>query len=368
MSAEMIKIDPERYDIEQIRPAAEKLAQGGLVIFPTETVYGIGANASVPQTVERLVRIKNSPRDRNFTYHLAELDEVNKYVPTMPRLATRLARQFWPGPLTLVLPIEGKETIGLRIPGHSVARDLIRLANVPVIAPSVNLTGEPPASDVAQVIETFRDKVDIIIDSGPTKYAQSSTVVKITPDPPDRRAGNQWKILRVGAIPPEEIKKHLYQMFLFVCTGNSCRSPMVLGLFKKELAEELGKSMSELEGFGYKIVSAGTAAVYNAPATANAIAAMQEIGCDISNHLSQPVTFTMIEEADHIYVMTQGHLTTLKQWVPKAAEKTALLDPEGQDIKDPIGGSLEVYRTCREKIAKGVEIILNQLNISSQPE
>lgn len=354
MSTGIIKLDPVNYDIEQLKPAAEKLAQGGLVIFPTETVYGIGVNASIPQTVARLIRVKNSPQHRDFTYHITELDEVNKYVPIMPRMAARLAQKFWPGPLTMVLPGQEDNFIGVRLPNHPIARDLIRLSGVPVIAPSANLAGDPPATNATPAIEAFSDKVDVIIDAGPSKHGQSSTVVKITPD-------DQCEILRVGVIPVEEIEEQLYQMFLFVCTGNTCRSPMALGLFRHKLAEKLGKKIPELKESGYKIISGGTSAIYNAPATTNATAVLQERGYDISDHLSQPVTFTMIEEADYVYVMTQGHLTTLKEWVPKSIDKIKLLDHEGMDIDDPIGGSLDVYRNCCQKINTGVETILNQI-------
>ncbi|MBA7700366.1 Arsenate reductase [subsurface metagenome] len=240
------------------------------------------------------------------------------------------------------------------MPEHNVARDLIRLANVPVIAPSANLAGHPPPRNIENIVKVFDNKVDIIIDSGIVKYGQPSTVVKI-------KADNQWELLREGVIEKESIKKLDYKMILFVCTGNICRSPMAVGLFKKMLAEKLGIEESQLESKGYKIISGGTASIYNAPASENAITIMKELGSDISEHLSQPVTLTQIEEADQVYVMTQGHFTTLKEWTPDATDKMSLLNPANEDIQDPIGSGLDVYRQCVLKLKHSLEVILDKI-------
>lgn len=354
MLTEVIKINPEGYETGQLKGAAEVLSKGGLVVFPTETVYGIGANADIPETVAKLVEIKKSPAGRFFTFHIADIDKIYKYVNKVPRLAHRLMRHFWPGPLTLVLPTQDTQWRGLRLPEHNVARDLIRLANVPVIAPSANLAGHPPPRNIENIVKVFDNKVDIIIDSGIVKYGQPSTVVKI-------KADNQWELLREGVIEKESIKKLDYKMILFVCTGNICRSPMAVGLFKKMLAEKLGIEESQLESKGYKIISGGTASIYNAPASENAITIMKELGSDISEHLSQPVTLTQIEEADQVYVMTQGHFTTLKEWTPDATDKMSLLNPSNEDIQDPIGSGFDVYRQCVLKLKHSLEVILDKI-------
>ncbi|MBI4711716.1 MAG: threonylcarbamoyl-AMP synthase [Planctomycetes bacterium] len=358
MQAEVIKIVPEdspSYNATQYSKAIEKAAKvlqsGGLVAFPTETVYGLGVNADMPQSVERLTRVKNSPDTRPFTYHISNIDAIYNYVSKIPRLAQRLIRAYWPGPLTLVLPTTDKDYIGIRLPDHRVARDIIRLAGVRVIAPSANLAGSPPHRTADEVIKSLGDRVDIIVDAGPCRYGISSTVVKIDDN-------SRFEILREGAIAAKDIQKFSYKMILFVCSGNTCRSAMAVGLYKKILADKLHIPVDELESKGYKIISAGTSAIYNSPASNLAVTALKELSADISRHRSQPVTMTLIEESDQIYVMTKGHLTTLKEWIPQATDRMTLLDPTGEDIEDPIGGELETYRLCRDKIHKGLERLL----------
>jgi len=356
---QIINIDPGNYEQSKLKPAVESLIQGGLVVFPTETVYGIAVNADSPSALQRLIKLKQSPPDRPFTYHIADIDEIYRYVKQVPNLAHRLIRKFWPGPLTLVLETENKKLIGIRLPDHPVARDLIRLAYVPVVAPSANLANQATPREVSEIIRSFGHEIDFIIDSGPTRYGESSTVVKISPD-------NRWEIIREGVIKKEEINRLAVKIIVFVCTGNTCRSPMAVGLFEKMLSAKLGvpkpacAGREELEKSGYKIISGGTAAVYGMPASDKAAEVLKEYGGDISGHRSQPVTLTMIEEADQIYVMTQGHLTTLKEWIPSAASKISLLSPSGEDIADPIGKDIEAYRQSALKIKNGLELIIKE--------
>jgi protein-tyrosine phosphatase len=262
-------------------------------------------------------------------------------------------KAFWPGSLTLVLaaPSEnGKESwVGLRVPDHVIARDLIRHSKVTVIASSANLADQPAPIDAQTAIKTLGDKVDVIIDAGHCKIGVSSTVVKVTGD-------NKFEIMRQGSITGDNIQRFTYKMIVFVCSGNTCRSPMAMGLFRKMLADRLKISVPGLEENGYKIISAGTSAIYNSPASGAAIEVMKEKGVDIKSHFSQPVTLSMLEEADDIYVMTKGHLTTLKEWAPLISERIKLLDPVA-DVEDPIGAGKEVYKQCATKIQKALEKI-----------
>lgn len=354
----IIKIDPDKYEKTQLAPAVETLVRGGLVVFPTETVYGIAVNAKLPASVQRLIRIKKSPPNRHFTYHIADIDNVYQYVNQIPNLAHRFISKFWPGPLTLLLEAPDKKTVGIRLPDHPIARDLIRMSSVPVVASSANIADQPPPRDVSEIIRSIGYEVDVIIDNGQTSYGKSSTIVKVSPD-------NRWEIIREGAIKKDDIKRLTVKTIIFVCTGNTCRSPMAVGLFKKMLSDKLGIPQEALENKGYKITSGGTAALYGMPASSNAIKALSEYGSDISGHQSQPVTLTMIEEADLIYVMTKNHLATLKEWMPSAASKIFLLDPEGEDIADPISGNIEVYRQCAVKIKRALESVMKNLESGS---
>lgn len=355
MSAKIIRIDLRDYHQGLLSEPAQILSKGGLVVFPTETVYGLGVNAGIPSAVKRLYEVKNIPEIRPFTFHLASAEDVYCHTKNVPRLALRLMKAFWPGPLTLVLPVckeNGDQSwIGLRVPDHIIARDLVKLAKANVIASSANLTGQPPSTEVQTVINAISDKVDVIIDAGPSKIGISSTVIKIDND-------NKFEILRDGSVTKEDIQKLNYKMIVFVCSGNTCRSPMAMGLFRKMMADRMKIPLANLENNGYKIASAGTSAMYDSPASSTAVEVMREKGIDIRSHFSRPVTLSMLEDADVIYVMTKGHLTTLKEWAPLSSDKIKLLDPAGGDIEDPIATGKDGYQKCVAKIQKALERIV----------
>ena len=355
MAAEIIKIDIKNYRMDLLYYPAKVLSEGGMVVFPTETVYGLGTNANLDSSVRRLYEVKNSPEHRPFTIHLSSVEEVYCHVSIVPRLALRLMKAFWPGPLTLVLPVVGEHGknswVGLRVPDHIIARDLIKLSKVTVVASSANFADQSAPIDAQTVIESLGNKVNVIIDAGPCKIGASSTVVKVTED-------NKFEIIRQGSITRDNIQRVTYNMIIFICSGNTCRSPMAMGLFRKMLADRLKIPIAGLEENGYKIISAGTSAIYGSPASGTSIEIMKGKNVDINGHRSQPVTLSMLEEADEIYVMTNGHLATLKEWMPLISKRIKLLDPAGNDIEDPIMTGREGYQKCASKIQKALEKII----------
>ncbi|MFA5794897.1 MAG: L-threonylcarbamoyladenylate synthase [Candidatus Brocadiia bacterium] len=347
MPAKIIKINSTDYKPELLEEPARIIADGGIVAFPTETVYGLAVNVDNPDAVRRLRQLKNSPADRPFTYHLADVDDIYRMTSSIGRLAKRIIRNYMPGPVTIVLP-DGKDNwMGFRVPDNKVARDLIRLSGVKVIATSANTASETAPSSVDKISGVIRNAIDYIVDGGTAKLGVSSSVIKIGSD-------NKCEILREGSIKADDIRKLDYKLILFVCTGNTCRSPMAAGLFRKMLAQKIGSPVTQLEARGYKVGSAGTSAVYNSPASGLAVKVMNEMGVDIKSHLSQPVTLTLVEEADKVYVMTKGHLETLREWMP-AADNISLLDISGEDIADPIGQDISVYRSCAFRIKQAIE-------------
>jgi len=202
----LVKIEKPVPEARELIEAAEIIKAGGLVVFPTETVYGLGADALNPCAVARVYEVKRRPKDQPLSIAVAEVGAIKQFVQKIPEVAQRLWQRFLPGPLTLILfkseiipdiVTGGNKKIGIRIPDHPVALSLIRLVARPITATSANLTGKPSPNEVTNIIGDIGDKVDLIIDAGPTKFGQESTILDLTDTP---------TILRIGAISRAEIE------------------------------------------------------------------------------------------------------------------------------------------------------------------
>ncbi len=207
MKTHLLKIDPDNIDEDLLAGPAKTVREGGLVIFPTETVYGIGSDATNPSASKKIYAAKGRPSDNPLIVHIASPEDAEKYAVTSP-LYYRLASVFMPGPLTVILdkkdviPFEttgGLTTVALRCPSHPVARALIRLAGVPVAAPSANVSGRPSATDAETAYADFRGKADWIIGSGDAVIGLESTIVKPASD-------DSLLLLRPGAVTADELR------------------------------------------------------------------------------------------------------------------------------------------------------------------
>lgn len=208
MQTEIIKIDMSVPDWDkQLDKAAEVLKSGGLVAFPTETVYGLGANALDEAAVKSIYKAKGRPSDNPLIVHISDTNALEDLVSSIPAVAPRLMTAFWPGPLTLVFPksdkipaiiTAGLDTVAVRMPSNPIALALIRKAGIPVAAPSANSSGRPSPTQAKHVIEDLSGKVDIIIDGGNSTVGLESTVLDITPAQP--------VILRPGGVTQEQLR------------------------------------------------------------------------------------------------------------------------------------------------------------------
>lgn len=202
----ILEVDIERPEIDKVLIAADVIRNGGLVAFPTETVYGLGANALNPEAVAGIFRAKNRPVDNPIIVHVADKEEVYKLTKEVPVIAEDLMDFFWPGPLTLILKKSeivpyvttgGLDTVAIRMPDHRISLALIAESGVPIAAPSANTAGKPSPTNAKHVIEDLGAKVDMILDGGPTMVGVESTVLDLTASTP--------KILRPGGITAEEL-------------------------------------------------------------------------------------------------------------------------------------------------------------------
>lgn len=195
-----------------MKQAVDALREGGLVAFPTETVYGLGADARRSDAVAGIFQAKGRPSDNPLIVHIASVDQLDELVLPYPRLAGQLMEAFWPGPLTIVLPVRpdvlsplvtaGLDTVGVRMPDHPVALELLRLAGCPVAAPSANRSGRPSPTLAQHVREDLDGRISGIIDGGPTGVGLESTVIELAGDCAIR-------ILRPGGVTEEELRMAL---------------------------------------------------------------------------------------------------------------------------------------------------------------
>jgi L-threonylcarbamoyladenylate synthase len=206
----VIVVNARQPEMDRIRIAAEVIRKGGIVAFPTETVYGLGADALNPEAVMKIFVAKERPPDNPIIVHVANKEDVYKLARKVPRAAGKLMTEFWPGPLTLVLKrsrvvpditVVGLDTIAIRMPDSRVALALIAESKVPIAAPSANLAGRPSPTTAKHVMDDLEGRIDAILDAGPTKIGVESTVLDMTTHLP--------QILRPGGTPLEKLESLL---------------------------------------------------------------------------------------------------------------------------------------------------------------
>ena len=210
VKTELLEIHDLAADAPKLQRAAELIRSGGLVALPTETVYGLGANALDPQAVKGIFTAKGRPQDNPLIIHLYDPFQTQQYAKDIPPVYYALCKKFSPGPLTIILkkrdiiPLEtsgGLETVAVRIPSHPVAREIIRRADVPVAAPSANLSGSPSPTTAQHCIHDLWGRVDAIVDGGECSVGVESTVISL--------AGEVPVLLRPGAVTPQMLRELL---------------------------------------------------------------------------------------------------------------------------------------------------------------
>jgi L-threonylcarbamoyladenylate synthase len=207
MPCDILQVNADTPSTDAIARAAQILQSGGLVAFPTETVYGLGANALDPLAVAKIFAAKGRPARNPIIVHVAEVEDAKKLVSAWPALAEKLAERFWPGPLTLVLPrascvpdlvTAGGETVALRMPAHPVALALLRTCRLPLAAPSANRSTELSPTLPEHVLHGLADSIDLLLDAGPTSGGLESTVLDVTTNPP--------RLLRPGLVTVAQLE------------------------------------------------------------------------------------------------------------------------------------------------------------------
>jgi protein-tyrosine phosphatase len=346
-----------------VHRTVQALAEGQLVALPTETVYCLAASALSQQAVERLRSLAQGTRD--LTLAIKSADEALDFAPYLGPLGQRLSRRCWPGPVTMIVEDRHPDSllrqldqqvqqalvhdghIGLRVPAHQTVLDVLRLLAGPVVFANTAGGGSSEPVTAQQMIDRFGDALHLVLDDGRSRFGQPCSVVQVR----DR----DFEVVEVGVVSPQTLKRLASVIVLFVCTGNTCRSPMAEGLFRHLLAARLGCKPSELEERGAIVMSAGIAAMLGGRAAAEAIKVLKPMGIDLTAHESQPLTDQLVRHADVILAMTRSHRQAILAEWPGAAERVKLLSHEGIDVPDPVGGPTELYERCLAQMNPDVQ-------------
>ena len=356
-----------------VHRAVQGLAEGNVVAFPTETVYALAASALNEQAVRRLMEIRSGAEDNPCALAIKSLDEALDYVPRLTHVCQRLARRCWPGPVTLRIPdndpgsllrqlpaavqewLRVERSVGYRVPAHRLILDAMRFLPGPLAVINANRPGQSLAVSADEVLRSLGPEVDMVLDDGRSQFAQPSSIVEV--------GERGFRMVRAGVVSGETLQRLSSMLILFVCTGNTCRSPMAEAICRQLVADRMKCRIDELEDRGVLVMSAGVSAAQGGGATPEAVEVMAEAGLDLSGHVPQQVNERLVRHADVIFTLTHGHRQALVSYWPDAAPRTFLLSPDQQDVADPIGGPRELYKRCADQIRAAITRRLDELNL-----
>lgn len=365
---EIFKVDPKNPDRKAIKRAAEVIRSGGIIVYPTDTIYGFGADVKNPFAMDRLFELKDRDQSKPVSIMIDSLSQAEEIVGILNESERNVFRKLFPGKTTLIFKVRKKMSIkrmahlhkiGFRIPDNPICTLLVKEMGGAITTTSVNKSGKAAMKSAEEILASFGSEVDLILDAGPLARSKGSTVLDCATMPPT--------ILRQGDLTADKIgfglgfkpfEKYPEKFIItFVCSGNICRSPMAEGILKNLLSRTKYRSV-------VKVNSAGTLNIKGASPTIETLDVSSQSSVDLSGHKSRGLDAEIVRNANLIICMAIDHYDYIINHFPAFRSKVILIKQWGRkeklgnaSVADPIGRSLVFYERIFVEISREIKRI-----------
>jgi tRNA threonylcarbamoyl adenosine modification protein (Sua5/YciO/YrdC/YwlC family) len=369
---EIYDLDPQNPDQGILKRTAEIILSGGVVVYPTDTLYGFGVDASNPVAMNRLYELKGRDDKKPVSLIIKNINAAESLIGKLDDYEKYIFKKLFPGKFTLVLKKKKKlevqklnqfSKIGFRIPHYKICKVLAELTNRPITSTSVNISSKDNLTSIKEIKALFNKKVDIILNVGPLKRSKGSTVIDL--------AVNVPTILRAGDVSVQELERILdfpvsqkypeKYIITFVCSGNICRSPMAEAIMKKKIEKSKYSDVVE-------VGSAGTLNINNSHPTLEALDVAHTAGFDLTKHKSRGLVRSIIQQSNLIICMALDHIHYIQDNFPEYRSRARLLKQmnverklSNPSVPDPIGQSLDYYENVFKQISNEIGRVMPEI-------